>query len=170
MNFYNFINDCINELTLNLFENDPEINFYDFYDFYTYDIEEVNINQSILDNISIIRQNVITQRNLIQNPIEIIPNIRFSLFFDNLDNFDDLQDVKVTLSQDELNKLETIILDKTNLSKYNTCNCSICLEEFNLNNKIINLKCKHFFHYNCIYNWLSKESTKCPTCRQDQKN
>lgn len=167
MNFYNFINGYVNELTFNFFENEPDI------DFYTCDIEEFNvnqnINQSILDNISIIRQNVINQRNIIQSPIDIIPNIRFSLFLDNFENFDDLQDVKVTLSQNELNKLEIVILDKTNISKYNTCNCSICLEEFCLNNKIINLKCNHFFHYNCIYNWLSKESTKCPTCRQDQK-
>jgi hypothetical protein len=43
--------------------------------------------------------------------------------------------------------------------------CSVCLENFIENDELIKLKCNHNFHYNCIKNWLCKESNKCPVCR-----
>jgi hypothetical protein len=50
-------------------------------------------------------------------------------------------------------------------SKIINIECSICLENFIDNDKLIKLKCNHNFHHNCIKNWLCKESNKCPVCR-----
>ena len=45
------------------------------------------------------------------------------------------------------------------------CNCSICLDEFRKNEKIITLEsCKHFFHKECLDIWLQDHNT-CPVCR-----
>ena len=93
-----------------------------------------------------------------------VDNYNFDYFDNFLDNFDNLEDVKVTLTNDQINKLKQIQLNKTNISEY-TNDCAICLEKCILNEKLLVLKCTHYFHYDCIYQWLSKESTKCPTCR-----
>lgn len=44
--------------------------------------------------------------------------------------------------------------------------CSICLKTIKINNEIIELECKHYFHAKCIYKWLRKHST-CPICREN---
>lgn len=44
--------------------------------------------------------------------------------------------------------------------------CYICLNHFENNEKIIELPCKHQFHYECITPWLGQFSNKCPTCRK----
>lgn len=41
--------------------------------------------------------------------------------------------------------------------------CVICLEEHN--NDIILFKCGHYYHKNCITNWLDINNT-CPICKQ----
>ena len=40
--------------------------------------------------------------------------------------------------------------------------CPICLDNNNLDVVIEN--CQHWYHKECIYNWL-KESNSCPLCR-----
>ena len=45
--------------------------------------------------------------------------------------------------------------------------CSICLEK--LKKEIAHTSCDHFFHYNCIGNWINKNkynSVYCPICSQ----
>jgi hypothetical protein len=42
--------------------------------------------------------------------------------------------------------------------------CSICYNEFNDNEDILKLKCKHIYHSECIRKWASTSST-CPICR-----
>ena len=41
--------------------------------------------------------------------------------------------------------------------------CPICLDNKNLN--VVIDKCEHWFHYECLVNWL-KKSNSCPLCRQ----
>ena len=58
--------------------------------------------------------------------------------------------------------------------------CAVCLDDINLGKEpltkdVIQLTCKHIFHYNCLYKWLinsnqiRNESFKCPTCNQISK-
>ncbi|EME29400.1 hypothetical protein Gasu2_32110 [Galdieria sulphuraria] len=42
--------------------------------------------------------------------------------------------------------------------------CVICLDDFEVNCSIRMLHCAHFFHSNCLRQWLSK-STQCPLCK-----
>ena len=46
--------------------------------------------------------------------------------------------------------------------------CTICLEDFTINDSVIKLNCYHLFHPNCINNWIFKNITfrTCPTCRK----
>ena len=51
--------------------------------------------------------------------------------------------------------------------------CAICLAEWNNNNKnkrinkLVKLKCGHFFHKKCIKGWFKHNKT-CPVCRDNQ--
>jgi len=42
--------------------------------------------------------------------------------------------------------------------------CSVCLSEFETNEKVRTLPCSHFFHTDCIDRWLVVNK-KCPVCR-----
>jgi hypothetical protein len=74
----------------------------------------------------------------------------------------ELNDVVVTLDNEDLNNLKTIILDK-DLDD----TCSICMSNYLQNESIIELPCKHFFHCDCIKTYLNKYNYKCPICRHD---
>jgi len=43
--------------------------------------------------------------------------------------------------------------------------CSICLEDYKSNNKIIKLECAHIFHMNCLIEAI-KFKNSCPMCRK----
>lgn len=48
--------------------------------------------------------------------------------------------------------------------------CPICLEEFQEEEMVSELTCKHQYHTECIQRWmLSSLSTSCPTCRDDEE-
>ena len=76
-----------------------------------------------------------------------------------------MTDVKMILSKDELEALE--------VKKYKDCKssdearCSVCLQSFNDEDDVIKLKCTHIYHPNCIKEWLSTSSNKCPICREE---
>lgn len=42
--------------------------------------------------------------------------------------------------------------------------CSVCKDEFEIEQILIELPCNHFFHEDCILPWL-KERNSCPCCR-----
>ena len=79
-----------------------------------------------------------------------------------LQNYTDLEDVKVTLSEEEFDKLDTHV-DETLLS--DSISCNICLEELKKDESLVRLNCTHIYHQDCIKEWLTKQSTKCPNCR-----
>ncbi len=79
-----------------------------------------------------------------------------------------MSDVKVTLTEDEYNHIET--------KKYCECCskeeedskiCIICNDEFKEDDIIKITKCKHVLHDECLKPWLLKESKKCPVCRME---
>ena len=58
-------------------------------------------------------------------------------------------------------RLETYVHNDTDT----TVNvCSICHANFNHNDIVRRLRCQHFFHANCIDQWLSHHDN-CPICR-----
>ena len=77
----------------------------------------------------------------------------------SFDNFND--PVKITLSTHQYDNIPEEIVEKGE--------CSICLEEFD-NTLCKKLNCEHYFHPECIKNWLLKQSVNCPVCRSDCRN
>jgi len=52
--------------------------------------------------------------------------------------------------------------------KYESCGCSICLEDFDRNDcsKLSRFKCYHIYHKSCIENYQKvSKNTTCPLCR-----
>jgi len=65
-------------------------------------------------------------------------------------------------------KCKELISDILSCSKIEKCDeskeseeCSICLEKYKINDIIIILPCKHFYHYDCFINWIKTKYT-CP--------
>ena len=87
--------------------------------------------------------------------------------FDHIDG-SDMESVKLTVSQDELNKIPTF--EYQNLSdeikSFNDA-CSICKMEYLPTDEIRHVKCNHIFHKECIDPWLLNENHKCPVCREE---
>lgn len=96
----------------------------------------------------------------------------FSSLFDNFNEFideqirvqEELEDVKITLSDKDFDKLNSTVLDKSILKNHQ---CSICLEDTMLSDKLIILQCKHIYHKDCLKQWVTNNSTKCCVCRFD---
>lgn len=106
--------------------------------------------------------------NLIQeimNPSDIFLNTLNQLVESELNTIiqeEELEDVKIVISEEEFNKLE-----RTNESKEEfkeELKCAICFDE--MSDNIIKLKCNHYFHEHCIKEWLCKCNNKCPICKQ----
>ena len=73
-------------------------------------------------------------------------------------------------SKEVVNSLEKVKIDEENLKllrKNSNCeNCSVCKDDFELDQQIVNLPCKHVFHEDCLSPWLT-ERNSCPTCRYE---
>ncbi len=77
--------------------------------------------------------------------------------------------------QNEMNSvpitLDAAVLNSFELKKYSEVEendngaCTICLIEHNDDDEVRILRCKHFFHKECIDKWLNEHSYKCPICR-----
>lgn len=73
----------------------------------------------------------------------------------------------VGLTDSELERLPTMIYSKSCTTIQADDKCAVCLSEYISGEKLKHLKCKHFFHSDCIDPWL-KTSTRCPICRGEQ--
>ncbi|NBU34170.1 hypothetical protein EB118_04895 [bacterium] len=112
--------------------------------------------------------NVIGSTNEVRSPSVIdylgSPNNLFllELFFGS--NIGDLEDVKVTLTPEQFNKLDQLTVGSESASDV----CNICMDNYTESPSATILpKCKHMFHTECIRNWLCKEKVTCPVCRCD---
>jgi len=63
-----------------------------------------------------------------------------------------------------------VMRTRTNTKGYTasmTCEtCTICLDDFELKERVKILECKHIFHTHCIEDWM-KVKRKCPNCNND---
>ncbi|CAD8085156.1 unnamed protein product [Paramecium sonneborni] len=59
-----------------------------------------------------------------------------------------------------LEKIKRMKMGKSNKK------CSICFNEFQKDELIMQLPCQHIFHEHCCKSWLVN-SRKCPNCRSD---
>ncbi|CAF4453414.1 unnamed protein product [Adineta steineri] len=75
----------------------------------------------------------------------------------------------VGLTDSELERLPTIIYSKTCKNIKIDDKCAVCLSEYINGEELKRLRCKHYFHSECINPWL-KTSTRCPICRGEQTN
>jgi hypothetical protein len=66
-------------------------------------------------------------------------------------------------SQDEINKY-TQAYKAVEIPKES--NCVVCQSEFQKQEEIRTLPCKHSFHKDCIDQWLKINKT-CPICKKD---
>ncbi|CAF3435785.1 unnamed protein product [Rotaria sp. Silwood1] len=73
----------------------------------------------------------------------------------------------VGLTDSELERLPTMIFTKSCTNIEDDDKCAVCLSEYIGGEKLKRLRCKHFFHSECIDPWL-KTSTRCPICRGEQ--
>jgi len=98
-----------------------------------------------------------------------ISHLVFDLF-GNIMNYitePDFEHVKITISEEDFLNLKNILITDENIDIYKEKECNICLEQYNLNEKLKALPCNHFFHENCIHDWLCNEKVNCPICRKD---
>lgn len=103
--------------------------------------------------------------NLSANNIPNTPNANtFYNIFSQLINAQppNMEDVLVTLDDDDLSKMETLIVKEDSDSK-----CGVCMSKYKKDEKLYLLPCKHKFHKECIEPWLKQYNYKCPICRKE---
>lgn len=64
--------------------------------------------------------------------------------------------------------LNMVIIDNGEALENDNLNCSICFDK--LENNILKTPCDHYFHQNCLDEWIAKnlnnKEQNCPICRK----
>ncbi|KAL1893171.1 hypothetical protein Sste5346_006603 [Sporothrix stenoceras] len=67
-------------------------------------------------------------------------------------------------AQSALDELERKKVDAKMLEPDGHAECTICITEVQLDEEVLYLPCKHWFHEECVVTWLRQHNT-CPVCR-----
>lgn len=67
------------------------------------------------------------------------------------------------MAQENIQDIPTVGVSQVLLDK--NPNCSVCWEDFKLEEQVKQLECQHCFHNDCIVPWLQLHGT-CPVCRK----
>lgn len=70
----------------------------------------------------------------------------------------------VPASQSFINSLTQTPITQEAIAKQ--AQCTICMEEFHVDENATQLPCLHYFHHDCIKPWLQTQHT-CPMCRHE---
>ena len=95
--------------------------------------------------------------------IQLYMTIFSQMLHNESDENDDLENHKVPLSTEIINKLE-VVKKSPEMKEFQTC--PICQDDFNDKEDIRKLPCGHFYHPVCIDEWF-KINVHCPMCRKD---
>ncbi|CAL8122400.1 unnamed protein product [Orchesella dallaii] len=68
---------------------------------------------------------------------------------------------------DKLDRIPSVRISQEQVDR--KLQCSVCWEDFQLNDEVKQLECDHVFHPDCIVPWLKLHGT-CPICRKDLTN
>lgn len=79
-----------------------------------------------------------------------------------IESLEDYRPLKFGLNKEKISEMKTL---KSNDSE-TKCDCSICLEKYNKEEKLLQAPCGHIFHYECICKWFMN-NTNCPLCREE---
>jgi|LakMenEpi03Aug12_release.lakeMendotaPanAssembly.Ray.scaffolds.fasta_scaffold09607_7 RING-finger-containing ubiquitin ligase len=104
--------------------------------------------------------------DIINTIFEYFLNSTLTTFTD----LNELDDVKITLSKEQLDTFEKKkVSELKELFEFKEPLCSICMDDYKEEDKIIILKCNHYYHEKCIENWLCNQKVTCPICRKDTR-
>lgn len=103
---------------------------------------------------------------IFQLPIDSVGNLNeiLRLLFTNFQT-QGQSDVVLPLTDNAIQNLQRkqfkdIVPDESNEL------CSICQEKYEQTSNIVILPCKHYFHEECVVQWLKNYHHKCPLCRE----
>lgn len=135
------------------------------------EIDNIFIDETIQNNVSFNNINNVnlTINNQINSGEELL-----QLFQNNLENIINPNYISQQIDE-EINKKKTlnksqidlIISEKYGEKKRNENVCSICYSAYQETDSIRILKCNHFFHKDCLDNWLLNYNNNCPFCKID---
>ncbi len=96
-----------------------------------------------------------------------VKNFDIKTYKNKFTNLNDYFEISRTIKS-----LRQSITEINKKTKYNI-ECSICMEIIQDNKPIDAFKCKHFFHAECLKNWLDSkiknmEDPTCPNCRTEK--
>jgi hypothetical protein len=115
-----------------------------------------NANTNVADDVSV----------LFQEMLDYVLDLNNNT---NLANLTNLEDVKVTISKQDFDKLPRECISEENVTRFDK-DCNICIDKFEKDTTAVTLACGHYFHEPCIRDWLCKEKVTCPVCRKDSRD
>jgi hypothetical protein len=124
----------------------------------------LNINTTTSNRFSTFSRNYrpLNNSSFLFNNLNTVDGLMNTLFQVNLNNIN-YEDVKIIMTDEEFENMPRINYNENCLNQ----DCTICMESFNNDELVLKTPCEHCFHIECVKNWFTKESVKCPFCRKE---